>query len=175
MEMENLQGKKVDNRNENNSNMADVINMDEVDMNGDIINNNNIVLNGKHPVLQVNGETITDPDGAIPEEIDSLMQNENAKNDKQLNQKSKTRKKARIYKNIWVMNIAFFCTFTSFIGLSIIQSSLVGSIGTIGLGLNFACSILGCLFLAPVFVRVLGCKRCIQVSLIIIVFSIFIS
>ena len=55
---------------------------------------------------------------------------------------------------------AFFLMFTAYIGLVVVQSSIVGPIGTIGMGLNFAASILGCLGLAPLMVSTLGCKRC---------------
>ena len=66
--------------------------------------------------------------------------------------------KRRIYKDIYICNIAFFLLFSSFAGLSIIQSSVVGPIGTIGLGTNFGFSIFSCLVLSPLIIRLIGCK-----------------
>lgn len=66
--------------------------------------------------------------------------------------------KKNIIKNFVVCTLAYFLLFTSFVGLSIIQSALNGTVGTIGLGVSFAASILGCLALSPLFMKLLGCK-----------------
>lgn len=66
--------------------------------------------------------------------------------------------KRNIIKNAIVCTLAYFLLFTSFVGLSIIQSALNGTVGTIGLGVSFAASIFGCLALSPLFMKLLGCK-----------------
>ena len=67
-------------------------------------------------------------------------------------------KKRRILKNITVINISFFLMWSGFVGLSIIQSSIVGDIGTISLGINFGCSIFACVIFGPLLIRLLGTK-----------------
>ena len=74
------------------------------------------------------------------------------------------RQKRMIIKNIVFICIAYFLCFSSFVGISIIQSSIVGAVGTIGLGVNFGCSIIGCVVLAPVLVRLIGCKYSMMIG-----------
>lgn len=74
--------------------------------------------------------------------------------------------KFRIYKNLCVNIAAYFILYSSFIGLAVIQSSVVGNIGTTSLALNFGASIIGCLILAPPMLRLLGCKVATLVSFV---------
>lgn len=69
-----------------------------------------------------------------------------------------------ILKNMWVNITAYFILYSAFIGLAVIQSSLVGSIGTMSLALNFGSAIVGCLVIAPPMLRLLGCKVSTLVS-----------
>ena len=83
-----------------------------------------------------------------------------------MSQKDIDAMKRNINKNIFIINFAFFLMFCAFVGLSIIQSSVVGVIGTVGLGVNFGASIFSCLILSPVIIRLIGCKRTMLVCFI---------
>ena len=75
------------------------------------------------------------------------------------------RKKFSITKSQWAVNMAFFLAWTSIAGLTIIQSSVIGLEGTIGLSLNFAFSIFGATLVAPLCLRFIGCKKSMIVGL----------
>ena len=75
------------------------------------------------------------------------------------------RTKFSIQKSTWTMNIAFFLSWTSISGLTIIQASVIGLVGTVGLSLNFAFSIVGATLMAPMLIRLIGCKKSIALGL----------
>ena len=70
------------------------------------------------------------------------------------------------YKNIFTCSISFFFLFSSFVGLAIIQSSLNGEVGVAGLAVIFMVTIVACIVLMPVAVRLLGCKKTMLVSVL---------
>ncbi|CAH1781374.1 unnamed protein product [Owenia fusiformis] len=68
--------------------------------------------------------------------------------------------KRRVYKNIFVVCLGYFCLFSGIGSLAVLQSSLnaEGGLGVISLTLNFGISILTSLFLPSMMINKLGCK-----------------
>lgn len=114
-----------------------------------------------------NGNTLNE-NGKTERISNRLDASEQALSDKDIK-----RAKFSITKSQWAVNIAFFLAWTSIAGLTIIQSSVIGLVGTIGLSLNFAFSILGATVVAPLSIRFLGCKRSMILGLASIVVCLY--
>lgn len=71
-----------------------------------------------------------------------------------------TQNKRAIIRSVWGVSLGFFCTWNAVSGLSIIQSSIIGQVGVIGLSLQFSFSIIGCAVVAPIVTKLFGYKHC---------------
>ena len=76
------------------------------------------------------------------------------------------KEKFRIYKNIVLISLAFFFNFTSFGGLSRLQSSLhrIEGMGTTTLAVLYGSLMLSCMFLPTLVIRFMGHRWTIAVS-----------
>ena len=70
-----------------------------------------------------------------------------------------------IYRNIWIMKLAFAVLFAGLLSPSILQVYLTTAMRTGGFTLYFAFSILGSILVAPVLLRIKGCKLSILMGL----------
>lgn len=73
-----------------------------------------------------------------------------------------------IWKSVSGVTLGFFLTWCAVAGLSIIQSSVIGQVGTIGLSFNFALSVVGCTVLAPMAGQMIGYKYSMIVGFVCI-------
>ena len=71
----------------------------------------------------------------------------------------------RIYRNVWVMKLAFAVLFAGLVSPSILQVYLTTAMRTGGFTLYFAFSILGSILVAPVLLNTKGCKFSILMGL----------
>lgn len=74
--------------------------------------------------------------------------------------------KRRITKNVILISLAFLFNFTSFGGLSRLQSSLhrIPNMGTINLAVLYTALMLSCMFLPTLVIRFIGHRRTIAIS-----------
>ena len=70
-----------------------------------------------------------------------------------------------IYRNIWIMKLAFAILFAGLLSPSILQVYLTTAMRTGGFTLYFAFSILGSILISPVLLKTKGCKFSILVGL----------
>ena len=84
--------------------------------------------------------------------------------EEELTPKELSRKKLRVWKNAICMALSFHLLMGAFIGLAVIQSSVHGQKGTVGLGINFGCSVVCCFFLPPLMMGLFGCKWTLSIA-----------
>ena len=76
----------------------------------------------------------------------------------QLDPEKVTAAKRNYIQNLFTCSVSFFLLFSSFIGLAIVQGSIHGQVGTIGLVVIFVITIISCMVISPLLIQFIGFK-----------------